>query len=114
MHNLTLITCYCLYLPCRISVANTSLSNCSPKDARVPMDRTAPPSLNVPLSQGFLRLVTGFAEESAKAFGLAAPEALKLTLAAEEIFTHVCQSAKADDVIGIEAVNGRYYALLRF
>jgi len=78
------------------------------------MNQVAPLSLNVPLSHDFLRLVTGFAEESAKAFGLATSEALKLTLAAEEIFTHICQSAKADDAIGIEAVSGCYYALLRF
>lgn len=78
------------------------------------MNRTIPLSLNVPLTYDFLRLVTSFAEESAKAFGLETPEALKLTLAAEEIFTHLCQSTKPDNSIGIEAVNGRYYALLRF
>lgn len=78
------------------------------------MNRTATPSLNVPLSHDFLRLVTGFAEESVKAFGLATAEALKLTLAAEEIFTYLCQSTKAGSTIGVEAVNGRYYALLRF
>ncbi len=78
------------------------------------MNRTAPLSLNVPLSHDCLHIVTGFAEESAKAFGLADSEALKLTLAAEEVFTHLCQSAKPDHAIGIEAVNGRYYGLLRF
>lgn len=38
----------------------------------------------------FLRLVTSFAEDAALAFGLAAPEARKLTLACEEIFAYLC------------------------
>lgn len=78
------------------------------------MNPTAPLFLNVPLSDDCLRIVTGFAEESAKAFGLASSEALKLTLATEEVFTHLCQSTQSDNTIGVEAVNGRYYALLRF
>jgi anti-sigma regulatory factor (Ser/Thr protein kinase) len=47
-------------------------------------------SLKTRLDPRFLRLVTSFAEESAKAFGLDTTEALKLTLACEEVFAYLC------------------------
>ena len=77
-------------------------------------DQTAQLSLNTFLDPRFLRLVTSFAEESAKAFGLSMAEALKLTLACEEIFTYLCQAGRTDETITVEAANGGYYAQLKF
>jgi len=71
-------------------------------------------SLKTLLDTDFLRLVTSFAEESAKAFGLSTAEALKLTLACEEIFIYLCQAGQPDETITIEAANGGYYAQLKF
>lgn len=62
----------------------------------------------------FLRLVTSFAEDAALAFGLAAPEARKLTLACEEIFAYLCGAGHADEEITVEAENGGYYVRLKF
>ena len=77
-------------------------------------DRIAQLSLNTYLDPHFLRLVTSFAEESAKAFGLSTAEALKLTLACEEIFTYLCQAGRTDETITVEAANGGYYAQVKF
>lgn len=70
--------------------------------------------LNVFLSPNYLRLVTTFSEESAKTFGLSEVEALKLTLASEEIFIYLCRASRAEDAIAIEATNGGYYVQVKF
>jgi len=71
-------------------------------------------SLKTHLVPGFLRLVTSFAEESARAFGLNAAEALKLTLACEEIFAYLCRAGRTDETVTIEAANGGYYVHVKF
>ena len=78
-------------------------------------DRTpARVSLKIYLDRRFLRMVTSFAEDSAKAFGLAEPEALKLTLACEEIFAYLCGAGHTDEEIAVEAENGGDYVRLKF
>jgi anti-sigma regulatory factor (Ser/Thr protein kinase) len=71
-------------------------------------------SLKFCLNPVFLRLVTSFAEESGKAFGLNTADALKLTLACEEIFAYLCRAGRTDETITIEAANGGYYVQVKF
>ena len=71
-------------------------------------------SLKAHLNTNLLRLVTSFAEESAKAFDLNTAEALKLTLACEEIFAYLCRAGRAEETITIEAANGGYYVQVKF
>jgi len=80
-------------------------------------ERTPQVYLNTYLKPDYLRLVTGFAEESAKAFGLNSAEAIKMTLACEEIFVYLChlgQSGDTGETITVEATNGGYYVQLKF
>ncbi|NWF91519.1 MAG: hypothetical protein HXY46_01265 [Syntrophaceae bacterium] len=76
-------------------------------------DQVSQVFLRTNLVSGHLRLVTSFAEESAKVFNLGVAEALKMALACEEIFTYLCQAGRTDEMITIEAINGGYYAELR-
>jgi len=69
--------------------------------------------LRVRLNPAFTPLVTSFAEESAKAFGLDRNSALKLTLACEEIFTYMCGIDKNDKPLTITASNGVYFVQVR-
>jgi hypothetical protein len=77
-------------------------------------DTTTRVSLKTQLAPGFLRLATSFAEESARVFGLDTAEALKLTLACEEVFIYLCRISQTDETITIEAANGGYYVQLTF
>ncbi|MCX5810707.1 MAG: hypothetical protein NTX36_15280 [Proteobacteria bacterium] len=70
-------------------------------------------SLNVQLNPKFTALVTSFAEQSAKAFGLDHADALKLTLACEEIFTYLCRIGRADKPVHLEAANGVYFVEIK-
>lgn len=70
-------------------------------------------SLNARLNPVFTALVTSFAEQSAKAFGLDHAGALKLTLACEEIFTYLCGIDKGDKPVTIEAINGLYFVQVK-
>jgi len=71
-------------------------------------------SLKICLNPVFLRLVTSFAEESGKAFGLNTADALKLTLACEEIFAYLCRAGRTDETITVKAANGGYYVQVKF
>ncbi len=77
-------------------------------------DQSGQVSLKVHLNPDFLRLITSFAEESGKAFGLSAADALKLTLACEEVFAYLCRAGKSDEMISMEAANGGYYVQVKF
>jgi anti-sigma regulatory factor (Ser/Thr protein kinase) len=77
-------------------------------------ERTHQVYLNIYLSPDYLRLVTTFSEESAKAFGLSAAEAIKLTLACEEIFAYLCHAGRAEEIVTVEATNGGYYVQVKF
>ncbi len=65
--------------------------------------------LSVGAHQAFLPLVTSFVEQAAMCFGLGKEEALKLTLAAEEVFMHVCRVMTTDGPFEIRCSNGGYY-----
>ncbi len=71
-------------------------------------------SLTAPLDQDFLPVVTSFTEHSAAAHGLAAAEAMKLTLAAEEIFVYLSRISAPGESIRVEALGGGYYAQIKF
>ena len=71
-------------------------------------------SLKIFRDQRFVPLVTSFAEKSAVAFSLGREEALKLTLACEEIFVYLCHAGKGAETITIEAANGVYYGQVKF
>jgi hypothetical protein len=77
-------------------------------------DRAPQVYLNTCLNPDYLRLVTTFSEESAKAFGLDAAGAIKLTLACEEVFVYLCHLGQSDETITVEATNGGYYVQLKF
>jgi len=71
-------------------------------------------SVHLPPAARFLPLATSFAEESAAAFGLKPAEALKLTLACEEIFLFLGRAGIDKEAITIEAKDGGYYIQLTF
>lgn len=77
-------------------------------------DNVSRTSLMTPLLSEFLRVVTTFAEESALAFGLRRAETMKLTLASEEIYSHLCQVARKEDTVAIESSNEGYYVEFSF
>jgi anti-sigma regulatory factor (Ser/Thr protein kinase) len=77
-------------------------------------DQNGQVSLKVDLNPDLLRLITSLAEESGKAFGLNTSDALKLTLACEEIFAYLCRAGRTDETITIEAANGGYYVKVKF
>lgn len=70
--------------------------------------------LNIPLNSGYVRLVTLFIEEAAKAFGLDNDGAVRLTLAGEEIFAYLSQTGRPDEPMALEAMDGHYYVQIRF
>lgn len=70
--------------------------------------------LTTPSRIDFLPVVTGFVEKASLTFGLAEPEALKLTLAAEEIFAYLCKVARAEENIDISCFSGVYYGAVEF
>lgn len=55
---------------------------------------TTPVNIAVPLDMDYLGLVTHFTEEGGKALGLGEMEAMRLTLAAEEVFTYLARLAE--------------------
>jgi hypothetical protein len=71
-------------------------------------------TLKTYLDMAYFSLAMSFVEESAKAFGLGAPEAIKLRLACEEIFVYLSELDQNSKSIAIEAENGIYYTGIRF
>ncbi|MCX5805613.1 MAG: hypothetical protein NT010_06025 [Proteobacteria bacterium] len=71
-------------------------------------------TLKTYLDMAYFSLAMSFVEESAKAFGLGAPEVIKLGLACEEIFVYLSESDQKNSAIAIEAENGVYYTGIRF
>ena len=57
-------------------------------NASVPLPQT---SIRVAANDMFLPVVMAFVEQSSLALGLGKPEALKMTLASEELFLHLCR-----------------------
>src|SRR4030067_3875092 len=62
----------------------------------------------------FLPVVLGFVERTAGVFGLGKNEALQITLAAEELFTYLCNHICPGGRIEIESFNGIYYTKVSF
>lgn len=69
--------------------------------------------LSVPLDSAMAPLVAGFSEQAGIALGLSRMDALKLTLASEEVFGYLTQHAQQDHNLELEAAGGGYYAELR-
>ena len=69
-------------------------------------------TLKAYLSLDYLHLATSFTEESARIFHLDRAEALKLTLACEEVFSYLCHLSSPDEPISIEITGGGYFARL--
>jgi len=65
--------------------------------------------LSVAADSVFLPLVTSFVENGAIGLGLGRAESLSLTLAAEEIFSYLCQIASPDEMLEIRCSGGGYY-----
>ena len=65
--------------------------------------------LSVAADSVFLPLVTSFVENGAIGLGLGRAEAMSLTLAAEEIFSYLCQIASPDEMVEISCSGGGYY-----
>ena len=66
-------------------------------------------TLSLRADQIFLPVATSFVEKAAVAFGLAEPEALSLTLAAEEIFAYLCSAAAPGKEVLMKCRSGGYY-----
>ena len=77
------------------------------------MSETAPQpqtSLRVVADDMFLPVVMTFVEQSSLALGLNKPEALKMTLAAEELFLHLCSGIlPAEQPLRIRCINKGYF-----
>jgi len=71
-------------------------------------------SLTVPPRPAFLPVVMAFAEKSALSFGLAGEEALSLTLASEEIFSHLTGPGAAGEDVRLTCRGGIYYTEVEF
>jgi hypothetical protein len=62
----------------------------------------------------YISVVTRFVEAGAAAFGMGEKDALKLVLAAEEIFLYLCAAFYPENVMDIDCFNGLYYTRLTF
>ncbi len=72
-----------------------------------------PIQLTVPLEAAFTGLVTAFSEQAARALGLDAAAALKLTLSAEEVFTYLARHSPEARWVRLEVLSGGYYVELQ-
>ncbi len=64
------------------------------------------------LEQEFLPVLLAVVENSAQVYRMGPGDTLKLTLAAEEIFTYLCNNAGSKEQIGVHCRNGGYYIRL--
>ncbi|MBU2549201.1 MAG: hypothetical protein KKB20_12350 [Proteobacteria bacterium] len=71
-------------------------------------------SLIVPLTERFMSAVTGLAENTAIGMGLGAVEAIKLTLAVEEIFAYLIRISAQGHTLSLEITNYGYYVQAKF
>ena len=71
-------------------------------------------SLKIYLRADLMPVATSFAEQAALAYGLGQGEAMRLTLAVEEIFTYLCALAGPEEVIEINCENLGYGAAVEF
>lgn len=62
----------------------------------------------------FVPVVLRFVEESVQSFGMGREEALKLCLAAEEVFLYLCRRVSPAQSLDIRCSNGVYYGEVQF
>ncbi len=80
--------------------------------AAIPLQQTA---VRIPADAGFLPVATAFVESSSLALGLKKPEALRMTLATEELFLHLCgEVLSCDHRIRIRCINKGYFVQTDF
>lgn len=80
------------------------------------MDETRNRTLKLSLTArpAYLSVVTRFVEAGSAAFGMEEKDALKLSLATEEIFLYLCAGVCPENTLDIECLNGLYYTRLTF
>lgn len=70
--------------------------------------------MELQLMHDFLPVVTAAVEKAALAYGLGNGDALKLTLATEEVFAYLCKLAGPGETVKIQCAGGGYYARVGF
>jgi len=70
--------------------------------------------IEIPVNITFLPLVQTFVDKASIAFGFAQEEAIKLTLAADEIFSYLCHLNNETGRLAIKCINGGYYVRIDF
>ena len=70
------------------------------------IDKVLTLTLDLPARPSFLHVATEFAGTSAAAYGLGKDECLKLGLAVEEIFMHLCKTIGPEQFLEIRSLNG--------
>jgi len=68
----------------------------------------------VSIHRDFLSVVTTFVERSSIALGLGQDEALRLTLASEEIFSYLCSIMREDKGLEVTCTGGLYFVAVDF
>lgn len=68
----------------------------------------------VSIHSDFLPVVTAFVEKSSIALGLGHDEALRLTLASEEIFSYICSIIGEDKELEVACTGGLYFVAVDF
>jgi len=76
--------------------------------------RTSDVLLRASAREAFIPLAVSFAEKAALGLGLEKDEALRLTLAVEEVFTYLCRTAASDQVIEVSCYGGSHDVSLVF
>lgn len=66
--------------------------------------------LNIPFQAEFLPVAAGCVEQSLQVYGFGRAEAMRLTLAVEEVFAFLSAQAPAGQQLKLECRNGGYYA----
>ena len=66
------------------------------------------------IHRDFLPVAISFVEQTSLAFGLGREEALKLTLASEEVFSYLCDILKEDKELEIVCTGGFYFVSAEF
>ncbi|MCX8021200.1 MAG: hypothetical protein N2745_00300 [Syntrophorhabdaceae bacterium] len=70
--------------------------------------------ISSPINTDFISVVTTFVEQSSLAFGLQKYDALKLTLASEEVYLYLCDVVQGEKVLDITCTGGTYFVSVEF